>query len=156
MSRSKSSLAKAPIFFLASFQFRLQIIGGPAGDRGLAPFIIFQDYLLDLGIDGGRGFPVKAINQVFDLIGDHFIFAEKNIHDRLDADDLRGRGDQGRGAQFLTGNGDLGIDLVQTVQGLGLFKLADQVGDHPAGHLMDQDGRVDHRHPVGGQKIAGT
>ena len=50
-------------------------------------------------------------------------------------------GDQGRGAQFLAGLGHLGVDLVQTVQGLVLLELADQVGDHAARDLVDQDAR---------------
>ncbi len=35
------------------------------------------------------------------------------------------------------------MNLVQTIQGVHLLELADQVGDHPAGDLVGQDARVD-------------
>ena len=98
---------------------------------------------MHLGIDGGRGLPIEPVYQVAELVAHHLVPACDHIHHRLYTDDLGGRGDQGRGPRILPRPRDLRIHLVQTVEGVHLLELADQIRDHPAGDLVGQNTCVD-------------
>ncbi len=86
--------------------------------------------------------------------GHHLVTPEQHVHHRLDADDLGGGRHQRRVAQVLAGLGQVGHDLVDAVQGVGLPKLVHQVGVHAAGDLVQQHAGVDLGHLGGVQEVA--
>ena len=99
-------------------------------DAGLGP-----DLLVDLAGQGA----VLALQHSPGLLGEGLVpLAHDDVHDGLGAHDLGGGGHQRGIAEVLPDTGDLSQHIVVLVLLAGLLELADQVGQHAAGHLVEQ------------------
>ncbi len=116
-----------------------QQIRRPAGDR----LLLAEDLLRDYRIHGGGGFAILAADVVTRLFGHHGVaLAGEDIEHGLDADDLAGRGNEGRITHVGPGLRQFRQHLGQAVERALVGKLRAQVGDHPPGNVVEQDFRI--------------
>ncbi|CAM5307517.1 hypothetical protein SSTU70S_05481 [Stutzerimonas stutzeri] len=91
-----------------------------------------------------RSLAVAALQVELHLVGDGLVaLAGEHVEERLGADDLRGRRDQRRVAEVLAHLRNLGQHFIHAMQRALLLELVGEVGNHPAGHLVDLHAGVD-------------
>ena len=121
----------------------LQQVGGAAGDDLVAADGLLAHFLVDLA---GQ-LAVLAAEQALGLLGNHLVaLAGQHVQHSLRAHNLAGGGNQGRIAKVLPHVGDFLQHSVILVLGVGLLQLGNQVGQHAAGHLVQQGVHVHLQH----------
>ena len=118
----------------------LDAVGGAAGDDFLAGAL--GAFGLKLGIDGGGGVAVVAECHVHGLGGNLLPATELDVEGGLGAHNLRGGGDQRNPAKSLADNGNLCHHFVELVHDVEFLELVAEVGEHAAGHLVEEGGAV--------------
>ncbi len=127
-------------FLLRLLDFGRDFFAGATGDR----LLVAEDYLLYLGVDGGRGLSVVAAEVLAHFVGDHLpALAGDDVHRGLRSDYLAGRRDERRIAHFLADARHFFEHFVELVEAAAFLELALEVGVHSARYLVEQDVDVD-------------
>ena len=116
------------------FQLRGDVVRRTAGDD---LFRIDASQRPDLRVHLTGQCAVLAPQQSLGLLGEGLVLAHDDVHHRLRAHDLAGGGHQRGIAEVLADAGDLCQHVVVLVLLPGLLQLGDQVGQHPAGDLIE-------------------
>ena len=129
-------------FLAILIHFRLEQVGRAAGDD----LVVADRHLADFLVHRSRELAVLAAQQALRLVREGLIAAEQHVHNRLRANDLRGRRNERRIAEVLTNLRDLSQHVVILVHRVELLELADHVGEHAARHLILQGVGVHAQH----------
>ena len=125
-------------------QLRLNEVGGAAGDDVFGLDAGFGAHLL---VDRAGQLAVLAAQHGTGFLREVLVaLTEDNVHHGLRADDLARRCDQRGIAEVLTHAGDLGEHVVILILLACLLELGNEVGEHTAGHLIEQGVGVDVEH----------